>query len=420
MTRKPVRFDGWGGQGVSPRCPRTAINSQRSPSGPSEPEGKRGQVCRRAWAWHGSWHGAADNPSAASATSAISRAIGAGSAHNARCHGYGKERSNHRASCGGLRFCWRAPHQERAPPPWRKDGQERHDSSAPIAATGWVQGENDLVAESAVETLAAVELGQVGMVVANDSGRSSFSVDSGDDLLALDADLNLLHRWPLGLAKRGWHSSSPGRGLALISGPNEVRLLGEAGQTIWAYPHSAWSGAFEAGCTWFDAAGEPYAVIPAASYDHCLVIRFGLESGAPLAEAAISAAPAVIEPVHHPDGWVGLSEGEGQDAARAWWVRSATSPGGPPRIEVRDAGWDHWVLSDVDHSGGVIITTPHRGRPLVVRSFPRLEVLLSVDPPSGDEFWGLPRMLRQPRPDRWQAHRPQRAAGRYRPERRGP
>ena len=45
------------------------------------------------------------------------------------------------------------------------------------------------------------------------------------------------------------------------------------------------------------------------------------------------------------------------------------------------------MLSDVDRSGRVIITTPHRGGPLAVRSFPDLEVLLSVDSPSGDEFW---------------------------------
>lgn len=238
-----------------------------------------------------------------------------------------------------------------------------------------------------VETLAAVTLDQVGMVVANDSARSSFSVVSGGDLLALDADLNVLHRWPLGLAKRGWHSSSPGRGLALISGPDYVRLLGDTGQTIWAYPHAAWSGAFESGCTWFDAAGDPYAVIPAASYDHCLVIRFGLESGTPLGEAAIRAAPAGIEPVHGPWDWVGLSEAEGQDAARAWWVRSATSAGEPSRIEVVDAGWDHWVLSDADPSSGAIITAPHRDGPLAVRSFPTFEVLLSIDPPGDDEFW---------------------------------
>jgi hypothetical protein len=213
------------------------------------------------------------------------------------------------------------------------------------AQPGSVQRDNELVA-SVVETLAAVTLDQVGMVVANDSARSSFSIVSGGDLLALDADLNVLHRWPLGLAKRGWHSSSPGRGLALISGPDDVRLLGGTGQTIWAYPHAAWSGALESGCTWFDAAGDPYAVIPAPSYDHCLVIRFDLESGTPQGEAAVGAALAGIQPVHGPWDWVGLSEAEGQDAARAWWVRSAASAGEPSRIKVLDAGWDHWVLSD--------------------------------------------------------------------------
>ena len=45
------------------------------------------------------------------------------------------------------------------------------------------------------------------------------------------------------------------------------------------------------------------------------------------------------------------------------------------------------MLSDVDHSGRTIITTPHGGGPLAVRAFPELEVLLSIDPPSSDEFW---------------------------------
>jgi hypothetical protein len=61
-----------------------------------------------------------------------------------------------------------------------------------------VRRENDLVVASVVETLAAVALDQVGMVVANDSARSSLSAVSGGDLLALDADLNELRRWPLG------------------------------------------------------------------------------------------------------------------------------------------------------------------------------------------------------------------------------
>ena len=56
--------------------------------------------------------------------------------------------------------------------------------------------------------------------------------------------------------------------------------------------------------------------------------------------APIEGAPAGIEPIYHPDGWVGLSEGEGQDATRAWWVRSAGQSPGQIRIEVLDAGWD--------------------------------------------------------------------------------
>jgi hypothetical protein len=229
-----------------------------------------------------------------------------------------------------------------------------------------------------VQILSSVVLNRVGIVVANDSGRSSFTVASGDELLALDQDLHILNRWPLSSAERG--ASSPGRGLALISGRNEVRLLGAAGQTIWSYPHTGWRY-FESGCTWFDSAGQPHAVIPASSYDQCLVIRFDLESGVPLATTQIQAAPAAITPVHHPDGWVGLSEGEGQDAARAWWVRSAAPAAGPAQIEVIDAGWDDWVLTDVHPSGKTIITTPHGAGPLAIRSFPGLDVLVSIDPP---------------------------------------
>lgn len=39
--------------------------------------------------------------------------------------------------------------------------------------------------------------------------------------------------------------------------------------------------------------------------------------GQPLAAKPIRAEPGGIFPVHHPDGWVGLSEGEGQEAAQA-------------------------------------------------------------------------------------------------------
>jgi hypothetical protein len=84
---------------------------------------------------------------------------------------------------------------------------------------------------------------------------------------------------------------------------------------------------------------------------------------------------------------VGLSEGEGQDAAQAWWVRSAGQVLGQIRIEVLDAGWDDWLLGDVDPSGAKVITTPHNTGPLLVRAFPSLEVLRAIDPPGERSGW---------------------------------
>ena len=246
--------------------------------------------------------------------------------------------------------------------------------------------ENDRVAIG-TETLSEIVLDTIGNVTANDGARSSFTVTTGDSLIAMDQDLCVLGRWPVSPQHRAQHATWPDRGLALISGPDEVRLLDHTGRARWRYPHPPWTRAFGSGCAWFDEAGQPYAVVPAASYDHCLVLCFDLDSGQPLAEARIEARPAGIVTIHHPDGWVGLSEGEGQDAARAWWVRSARQPSGQMQIEILTAGWDDWVLSDVDPSGRKIITTPHRMGPLLVRSFPGLEILRSVDPPEREEFW---------------------------------
>jgi len=241
----------------------------------------------------------------------------------------------------------------------------------------------------ATETVAEIMLGgEVRLLGANDAARSSFTAWAGNSLVAVDPSLNVLGRWPAGRRHRGHHATYPGGGLALISGPDEVRLLDHAGRALWRYEHPPWSGAFESGCTWFGEGGQPYAVVPATSYDHCLVLRLDLDSGQPLARAPIEARPAGIIPVHHPDGWVGLSEGEGQDAARTWWVWSATQSAGRMPIEILKAGWDDWILSDVDSSGTKIITTPHMGwrSPLMVRSFPGLDIVRSVDPPPGESW----------------------------------
>lgn len=58
------------------------------------------------------------------------------------------------------------------------------------------------------------------------------------------------------------------------------------------------------------------------------------------------------------------------------------------RIEVLDGGWGDWILVDVDPSGLKIITTPHGGGPLLVRSFPSREIVRSVEPPPG-EYWDV-------------------------------
>lgn len=62
-----------------------------------------------------------------------------------------------------------------------------------------------------LEVLAETVLGKIGMVVANDSARSSFTVAAGESLLAVDQDLNVIGRWgsPPG---RGCHATRPRRG----------------------------------------------------------------------------------------------------------------------------------------------------------------------------------------------------------------
>jgi len=68
------------------------------------------------------------------------------------------------------------------------------------------------VATFEVEILAEISLDEIGIVVANDSARSSFTVVSGGWLLAVGGDLGLLGRWPAGPLGRGWHPLPPAPG----------------------------------------------------------------------------------------------------------------------------------------------------------------------------------------------------------------
>jgi hypothetical protein len=238
------------------------------------------------------------------------------------------------------------------------------------------------------ETLAEIALdGRVRPSGAIDAARSSYTVRVGNSLLALSPDLKELGRWPAELPRhRGSHAACPATGLALISGPEDVRLIDQTGRVRWHHPHPPWTGAFESGCTWFDAAGQPHAVVPDASYGHCLVARFDLDSGQLLAASPIPARPAGIEVIHHPDGWTGLSEGEGQDAVQAWWVRSASTPSGQTSIDIL-GHLKSWIFADVDPAGSKIITTPHLGDgPILVRSFPSLEIVRVIQPAEGQSW----------------------------------
>jgi len=228
---------------------------------------------------------------------------------------------------------------------------------------------------------------RVGTVVANDVRRASFTVHAGGSLYALSGDdLSVLATWMVEPRSRGGHASRPDKGFALESGPESVVLRHQRGPA-WSTAHPPWGGDFESGCAWFDIAGRPMAVIPTPDYDGCLVVALSRAAGQVVAETTIATAPAGIQPVHHPDGWVGLSVGEGQDAARAWWVR--LSDDDPGAIDVIDAGWDGAVLADVHRSGKVIVTVPLDVGPLVVRSFPDLEPLQRVAAPTTSTFWDL-------------------------------
>ncbi|HVF14246.1 MAG TPA: hypothetical protein VM942_06570 [Acidimicrobiales bacterium] len=229
---------------------------------------------------------------------------------------------------------------------------------------------------------------RIAGVVANDARRTTFTVRTGSSLFALSGDdLSVLAAWSVDPRSRGLHATWPSKGFALESGPDSVVLRHQRGPA-WSAVHPPWDGDFESGCTWFDAAGRPLAVVPSDDYDGCLVVALSRAHGRVVAEATIATAPAGIVPVHHRDGWVGLSVGEGQDAARVWWVRLGTDPA-RPALEVIDAGWDDAVLADVHPSGSLVVTAPHNTGPLMIRTFPDLQTVQRVAAPTAGTFWDL-------------------------------
>jgi len=226
--------------------------------------------------------------------------------------------------------------------------------------------------------------GRLGILSATGPTRTFF-VASEDARLHLirGGTLEIAHSWQLPGELRGWHAATPVGPTALVSGPDAVTMLEADGTIRWTTKHVPWSEARESGCTWFDEAGRAFAVIPDPRSEFCLVVHLEARTGRVLAQHRIAGEPAGITPLAQP-GWVGLSEGEGQDATRAWWIRFTANG----TLDVRDAGWDHEVLTDCDPAGERILTAPHGStEALRVRTFPELRELQIVREPSRTVSW---------------------------------
>jgi hypothetical protein len=161
-----------------------------------------------------------------------------------------------------------------------------------------------------------------------------------------------------------------------------VELIDAAGDVLWRYAHPPWGqGSFESGCAWFDEAGRAFAVVPAAGYEGCTVLQLSARDGTPTAQAALPCAPAGIEVIHQTAGWAGLSVGEGQDGAYAWWARAAGST-----LELISLDRSDEVLFDASPTAEEVLLTPHDSGPITVRRFPSLEAVRMIAAPDGYDW----------------------------------
>lgn len=191
--------------------------------------------------------------------------------------------------------------------------------------------------------------------------------------------LTVTHRWLLTPDAIGSHGILPEQRVAIVSGLQYVSVIDKDGRLIWRHRHPSWQhGDYEAGAAWFDHNGKAFAVVPTTTHDACEIVVLAARDGSITHRHRIATAPAGIQPLHQPGGWVGLSVGEGQEATKAWWVRLQED-----ELQVVDAGWNDEVLFDVDSTGSRIITTPHVEGPLKIRSFPDLQVVQEIAPPEG-------------------------------------
>ena len=237
-----------------------------------------------------------------------------------------------------------------------------------------------------VRKAAELRQGHIALVVSNDAGRRSFTVQAvGVILLVAGADLSVLHEWRIQNEAEGWgcHSIKEDGLLAILSTPDAVRLVEPDGSIRWSFGHASWAG-IGSGCAWFDEKGRPFAVVPATDGTACRVVALDGETGALLDEARVEPEdPSGMSPVHQPDGWVGVAEAEGENASRAWWIRRSNH-----HLDLVVATRDDEHLLDVDAAGRQIITTTLTGGIIRTRSFPELDLLREIRIPNENFILG--------------------------------
>jgi hypothetical protein len=93
------------------------------------------------------------------------------------------------------------------------------------------------------EAVAELEADRVGVVVANDAQRASFTIVVGSELRAVAGDdLRLLHSWPLAERLVGWPATLPAAGLAVVGASDHISLLAGDGSVRSSLAHPPWLG----------------------------------------------------------------------------------------------------------------------------------------------------------------------------------
>lgn len=234
-------------------------------------------------------------------------------------------------------------------------------------------------------TLAELRLDSVGIVTLLEPSSGTLLVRGGDRLQLVDIGLHEIHGWALPSDALGSHDALPTSLRAIISRRERVMMLDAAGVVLWETAHPAWDApgsSRQSGCAWFSGTGA-FAVVPADGPDGCDLWRLDIVTGEVLAQKRLDTDPAGIQIIHGYDGWIGLSVGEGQDAALMWFVR----PSGETGMEVRTPGWTDRILIDIDPTRGRFLTTPHSGAgDVIVHDLETYEEVARHAPDEGS-FW---------------------------------